>query len=735
MKRVGIANVPPAADTETPRLWQLENAAFRVSVAEAAGGVFVKVEETAANGILADGNYYYHAVREGVKDKAYTLEHAAVTAEGTTIVIRGRLAGLDLEQTLSLPVNRPLLEEHIVLRNNGPSAVALKAFEAGFTLRVTDATGGILPELAGDRWAAVPFLRRADYGESRNLPSTDAFPLERDPRDIEYDFPLRTLLDQPGFEYIPQLDVMNFDPKRVASPHRFSDAWAWMRDKGTVGVFSFNQEYMVFSTVTSHDSQSGKFLRFGGSCLLETTLSALRSVAPGQSVDLGVTRFQPVEGGYNETAYAYRAMLDENGCRFPADYNPPVHWEQYYEMSIIPGDRDNVYTRAALEEQAAKGVEFSCEALYLDPGWDTSFGSFIWGPWLGEQKEFFDLLRTQYGLTAGLHFPMPPWVSPSEKYVSEWPEDCRRRPPGGFPSPIPKNQPWVCMGSRQYLDEAEKRILQSCEAGAVFLMFDGTWWNGLCVDESHGHPIPYRYEDHVRTCVELARRIHARYPRVLIEMHDMLTGGEWRRMTPVYYKYGLPGSYDENWGFELMWSSMKNLKEGTSDALYYYALGCNVPMYLHIRLDDDNEHALSLWWYASTCRHLGIGAKAKDPAVVKAHQEAMRQYRKWEEFYKRGEFYGISREIHFHVLPAKNAFTVNVFNLSGVKRTVGGSIDLKTLGLNPALKYISADGVGTVGNGRCQVRVELPPWGARVAEFCAPSRSLGRSRPVMQAKP
>ena len=127
------------------------------------------------------------------------------------------------------------------------------------------------------------------------------------------------------------------------------------------------------------------------------------------------------------------------------------------------------------------------------------------------------------------------------------------------------------MGSKQYLDEAEKRILKCCEAGAVFLMFDGTWWNGPCVDERHGHPIPYRYEDHIRTCVELARRIHAKYPKVLIEMHDMLAGGEWRRMTPVYYKYGLPGSYDENWGFELMWSPMKNLKEGTSDALYYYA--------------------------------------------------------------------------------------------------------------------------------------------------------------------
>ena len=51
-------------------------------------------------------------------------------------------------------------------------------------------------------------------------------------------------------------------------------------------------------------------------------------------------------------------------------------------------------------------------------------------------------------------------------------------------------------------------------------------------------------------------------PSVLIEMHDMLAGGSTERMTPVYYKYGLPGSYDENWGFELMWDPMADIRSG-----------------------------------------------------------------------------------------------------------------------------------------------------------------------------
>ena len=35
-------------------------------------------------------------------------------------------------------------------------------------------------------------------------------------------------------------------------------------------------------------------------------------------------------------------------------------------------------------------------------------------------------------------------------------------------------------------------------------------------------------------------------------------------------------------------------------------------------------------------------------------------------------------------MPAENAFTVNVFNLSGKAKIVSGSIDLKAAALNPS---------------------------------------------------
>ena len=95
----------------------LENAAFRVSVMGSDDGVLANVEDLAGKRTLADGRYYYHAVREGEKGRAYSLENAAVTAGRGTIVIRGRLAGLEVEQVFSLPPDRPILEERIVLHN------------------------------------------------------------------------------------------------------------------------------------------------------------------------------------------------------------------------------------------------------------------------------------------------------------------------------------------------------------------------------------------------------------------------------------------------------------------------------------------------------------------------------------------------------------------------------------------------------------------------------------------
>jgi hypothetical protein len=858
----------------------VENQVFRLAVSRTNGGLAVTLDEKLIPLRLSEGNYIYRALVAGNDQPFSALQDPVLTADSSTLTIRGKLAGLEVEQTFSFPPGKPWMEERIALRNPSPNQLSLAEFEMGFALRLLDSDGKVRADLASDRVVAVPFRHRPD-----------------DANGVVHDFALANLLQEKGWEYSPGFLLPG--PRRAGSRHHFSEGWAWTHGRRSLGLFSFNQEHLVFSVLSPVETPKGDVLRFGGFCYLpiQTQPSALTRIAPGRKVDLGIMRYQSIDGGYIQAAYAYRKMLDEQGCRFPAGFNPPVHWEQLYDMRGAWNNRIENYTKACVEREAAKGVQYSCEALYLDPGWDTTFGSFLWGDkWLGPRKAFIDEIQSKYGLKVSLHTPLPPWTTTSGREmgptcVSDWPAESLRTPPAALAKEqvpavrdgrrnlalLPKakarassslrgysihriehandggygndaswicahNTGWVeidlgavyrigsiwlsndntatlsdraitsmrvlvatkydadsdaatwnkvaesteplstlrkfafppvearwvrvdilatqkreprideieiyeadkvsaadaeahakiariaktggggpaiCMGSRAFLDEAEKRLLANCADGVVFLMYDGTGWNGPCLDARHGHPVPYLQEDHFRDCIDLCRRVHARYPNVLIELHDMLAGGGRQRMTPVYYKYGLPGSYDENWGFELMWRPMDDLRQGRGLGMYYYNLACNVPIYLHIDLRSDNENCVALWWFASTARHLGIGGTHADPKVAAAQKEAMKYYRRFEQFFKRGEFYGLGEEIHIHVLPEQKAFVVNLFNLSDQPKKVAGSTTLRQLGLDPQAACKGSQSWGEVDNGVLKLEADMPPWSAKVADFRA----------------
>jgi hypothetical protein len=489
-------------------------------------------------------------------------------------------------------------------------------------------------------------------------------------------------------------------------------------------VFKCNQDGMEFSLLAPEVGSRSVALRFGGAGMHAGDPSALASIAPGASITLGVTRYVCIDGGAPAACLAFRAFLDEHGCRFPHDFDPPVHWNELYDNrdwslgtpGRPPGRRNTrptCYTREQMMEEARKAREYGCQALYLDPGWDTDFGTFLWGErWMGPRTAFIDEVRTRFGLGVSLHCPLATWMSLDGRSVASWPAAALRRREDGTVVDAA-----VCIGSRQYLEEAERRLAEHCADGVGYLMFDGNWWNGGCWDAGHGHPVPFTLEDQVRACLHLAERIHARYPKVVIEMHDPVVGGNISRYTPVYYKYGLPGSYDDNWGFELMWQPMEDIRSGRARSLYWYNLGCNVPVYLHVDLRDDNEHCLVLWWYASTCRHLGIGGTHPVPAVAAAQVQAMRRYRELERFYKRGEFFGMGEEIHVHALPGENAFVVNLFNLSSEERIIQGSIRVAGMGLDPDRWYVAPKGSGfDASRGLFRIGRRMAPWSAVVLE-------------------
>jgi len=683
----------------------IENAAYRLTVDAASEGLHSVLEDKRSGLRLADGPVVYRTDAAGHENPAtlFQLADSTVSVEGHTLIIRGTLAGLRVEHAFTLPPGKLVMDETLRLTNPTPAVVSLPDFECGLTRLLKEEGGSIPADLAGDRWVAVPHRKRAEA-----------------PKEMYLDFSASDMADQPGFE--PHPDAVQ-DPHYLPSRHRYSDGWAWTHGGSALGIYKYSQEAMLFSVLSTAKTGGRTLLRFGGTAMIMSEPAVLTRLRPGQTADMGLTRYETFEGGYREAMYGFRRFLDERGCRFPASYDPPVHWEQLYDMEGAWDHRAQQYTKAIIEREAQKGVDYSCEAIYLDPGWDTKFASFVWGDaWLGPMEAFVKEMRDRYGLKVSLHTPLATWMSldipMGPPAIDTYPAAARLLPPPPAPQEpgakaAPRRLPAICLGSRQYLEAAEKRLLDLCAAGATFLMYDGNFWNGGCLDPDHGHPVPYTFEDHIRANVDLAARVHAKYPRVLIEMHDMISGGNPVRHTPLYYTYGLPGSWDENWGYELMWDSMADIKALRCLSLYYSNLSCNIPFYLHVNLRGDNTDAIVLWWYASTCRHLGIGGTAKDPAVVVAQKAAMKRYRAVEDLYKRGEFFGISEEIHVHALG--NRVAVNAFNLDDRVRTIEGSIRLAELGLDPARAYVFDEPWARSADGKLVVKAALGPWGSKMA--------------------
>jgi hypothetical protein len=180
----------------------------------------------------------------------------------------------------------------------------------------------------------------------------------------------------------------------------------------------------------------------------------------------------------------------------------------------------------------------------------------------------------------------------------------------------------------------------------------------------------------------------------------------------MHYLHGLPGGFDEGWGFEYMWDPMEDIISGRAISLYYYNLAYSLPLYLHIDLRKDNANALEFWWYASTCRHLGVGGKHGDPAVWEAHRDAMRRYRRLKAFFTRGVFLGYGEEVHLHLLPG--GAVLNVFNLDS--KALCREIEIPVGDLGFSVGGVS-DGDWDVAGGTLKLSISMGARDARLIEI------------------
>ncbi|HOW69450.1 MAG TPA: hypothetical protein PKY77_02515 [Phycisphaerae bacterium] len=623
-----------------------------------------------------------------------------------SVTLKGRLGPLQIEQAFTAPANQPgVILENLTIGNATDNPVATADFKCGFAKLLR--SGKTWSPDAEIRFCPIPY-RRETNGQMQ-------------------EFPLREVAEH-GITY------GGWAEPPTPTPIWGAEGWVWSHGPASFLLAKYNPDSMEWSLMEPEKRGTNTVLRFGGAGLWKHghPESAAR-LEPGKSCRFGETRLQAVIGDWKHAFYAYRGYLEAKGCRTPSDYNPPIHWNELYDNEYyfkacelcdqrlknhppaeVFGPEFKQQTKKLLAQfysldlmkgEAAKASELGCESLYLDPGWDVGSSEQIWdADRLGPMASFVRMVRENYGLKAVSLWCSLAGVPPTYGDPNVCAPNARVLDKDGKPAHF-----LLCLSSPAFLDTKEQRLLEVCRNGVAFLMFDSNQFSGPCYDKTHGHQVPSTREDHARALLELTRRVKAKYPNVLIEMHDFITGPSGIHYTPSYYGYARPHSFDCLWGHEFMWNSMDDLLSRRAVSLYYYNLAYSIPLYLHVSLKPDNENALVLWWFASTCRHLGVGGKAGGP-VWEAQKKAMQIYKPLKRFYTRGAFYGLDEMVHVHTLPDLGEAVVNAFNLDD--KPVDRSIQFRPDEIGLPAGPIDVDGAPAQRDGNeVIVNVSIPARG------------------------
>jgi hypothetical protein len=631
-----------------------------------------------------------------------TLDIQEQGIEGWRILCRGRMLNCLIEIVYHVSIDGLCLDEQISIKNDSDQPICLLDWNFGLARKLGYTWGHSQgSDLRTFRAFAIPWYR--------TIPCY--------PEAIQ-DFDLDKLRYTRGAAGMTS-------PSTNGHP---SEAWGLSQDQCGLLVIKYAPEHIEYSVLRSETractpqlyapawvaaERRSEHLIFGGSmrCHEDPSPDLLQ---PGEQFELGLTRYQLFDGSRENGFAIFRKFMEDRGCGVRAGYDPPLHWNELYDnpfdffekdSEVYQAEQKKYYSLSNMLQEAEKAKRHHCDALYLDPGWDTAFASSVWNDQLlGNLADFVRQLQETYGLRVALHTPLAGWCD-----SSTYPETAQLMDLKGE-----RHKGHLCSGSRAYLDEKANRLRILAENGITFLMFDGTFYTGPCYDPGHGHAIPYTRDAHVRSYRWLARQIHAVNPDLSIEMHDFVVSGVSDPYCPVYLGYG-PDGFDEVWGWELMWDPMSDLTSGKALALYYFNLAYSVPVYLHIDLKKDNINCLMFWWFASTCRHLGIGGTHPDPDVRERLISALELYKRYKHYYARGTFTGVTEQVHLHTLAGQPGGVLNLFNLNQDEKTVQCDLAAADLNLAPGTLLVgdrdcSLEWIGA----KLRVACRIPAMGAKV---------------------
>ena len=661
--------------------------------------------------VFADRPYVYSISGRADGEAMITegLEARKIVSSGNEAILTGLFDQLQIELSQRFRFTEAGIEEAITLRNLNPAPVVLSDIGLGFAVEI-----GGRPEW---RLCAIPFRVQLD-GSRHDYPAAD--------------------LVLGNFSNAVYRDESRPEPPLIEGGRLRSEAWAWWNASHGLVIIKYNNTDIELSVAAPLSTGQEKVLRFGGAgtCLYGEP-SRGHHLAPGAEFTFGTTYYSCVEGRLENAFCRYRDFLDARGHGVPKDYDPPVNWNELYDIGWYHSDAEQLrenYTRDALLREAAKARDCGCEMLYLDPGWEVAEGTTLWDEdRLGPVADLVTVLDRDYGLQLGFRTILRCMAPrPVSIYDKHWPR-CHmvqhQDQPKGPIEFAPNAWLWeLCLCDRSFWEKKRARISEIVRHGVRFLMVDEMDWRGPCFDLEHGHSAPTTALDHVQAVYALCRELRRCYPNLVIECHDPVWPWRTSIYVPTYFQqgFGSRGAYDENWGFEYMWDCIEDLKTGKALALYYYNLACNIPLYLHITMGGDNDNCLFFWWAASTVRHLGIGGKTSHKSVeppnglapydgqarFAAYRRQMTLYRRLKPYFVRGIFHGLSECTHLHTLPGKEGGVLLMFNLTQEDQNVQANVDFELLQTDRELRVEGATAV--FKNGKLEVEAKLGSLSAAV---------------------
>ncbi len=703
--------------------YTLSNQYWMLEIQNSKNGFIYRLTSKSNDKIYADQDYHYRILTSskrgsrfaylfhlGSEYKAKKLASRNLRMRGNdTLIIEGKFEETEILITheFKLAENSRWLDEKITLSNQGKKRFRFSLINLGFRKCLFKQYSGWNEHLDEFTLTSIPTRRYFGYGDDRRKENFSA-------NDILFGAWVAKEAEMPGF---------------------CAEGWLWGNEQGGLLMCKYNPSQMEYSrfqrlptTLPGRGAEDVAII-FGGVSLYEGNPELATILEPDESYTFGVTKYAVYEGDYKEGYYLYRRHLEEHGHKFKQDYDPPVHWNELYNLGwvaektgfFVEGLEFEVYTLEQLYEEAQLARDIGAECLYLDPGWNIALGSSIWNEErFGLLKEFSKNIHEKYGLKLALHLMMnfEGENEPDEFYL--------RSKKGVKVVADPYTNLFSLCANDHWVEEKTRRLLELAKEGVDFFMFDFTDFSTFMVDElgcfskDHGHETPMLRKTHAENIFKVIQNVKKKFPHILIEAHDRGV----KPRNPLYYQHNLPHSFDENWGFECMWNPMHDLLSGRATQLFEYNLAYSIPLYLHINENSDNENMLQFWWYASLARHLGIGG-LRNREIVKynALKEAMVLYKKIKPFFTRGIFYGINQNIHLHVDEIGKLGVITAYNLSSRVQILKVQLDPIKYGLDVSSveiysgtnKKISTIKLTQSSNDTRQFKVEISPLSPIIA--------------------